>query len=104
MKVRWAKPARTRSIAPLEELRTAYPNADIFLNGELTIDFPEDVKIPIEPNQMVTAQLVGSSLKFSYCGLGNAIGRSPCSAIALMSEQHVVGSVEVKVVQPKPFN
>jgi inner membrane protein len=42
------------AIAPLEELQKAYPNADILLNGELTIDFPEDVKIPIEPNQMLT--------------------------------------------------
>jgi predicted RNA-binding protein with RPS1 domain len=29
---------------------------------EVAIDFPEDVKIPIESNQMVTAQVVGSSL------------------------------------------
>ena len=40
-----------------EELQQAYPGADIFLNGELTVDFPEDVKIPIEPNQMATAVL-----------------------------------------------
>jgi hypothetical protein len=45
------------------------------LNGELTIDFPEDVKIPVEPNQMVTASISGSSLKFSYCELGNAIAQ-----------------------------
>ena len=43
------------AIAPLMELRTAYPDASIFLNGELTVDFPEDVKIPIESNQMITA-------------------------------------------------
>ena len=43
--------------APLLELRQAYPNADIYiyLNGELAVDFPEDVKIPVEPNHMATA-------------------------------------------------
>jgi inner membrane protein len=81
------------AVAPLEELRTAYPNADIFLSGQLTIDFPEEVKIPIEPNQMVTAFVVGSSLKFSHCGLGDAID--------LLKEQYAVGTVEVRIVQPK---
>jgi inner membrane protein len=78
------------AIAQLEKLQQTYPGADIFLSGELTIDFPELVKIPIEPNQMVTAELVGSSLSLSYCGLGNAI--------ALLREQYAVGTVEVKVV------
>jgi inner membrane protein len=84
------------AIAQLEELQSAYPGAEIYLSGELTVDFPEDVKIPVEPNQMVTAVLSGSSLKLNYCGLGNAI--------AFLKEQYVVGSVEVKLVQPKPFN
>ena len=43
------------AIPALEQLQQAYPGADIFLNGEITVDFPEDVKIPIEPNQMATA-------------------------------------------------
>jgi inner membrane protein len=79
------------AVAQLEELRTAYPNADIFLNGELAIDFPEDIKIPIEPNQMVTASIGGSSLKFNYCGLDRAI--------AYLKEQFAVGAIEVKVVE-----
>jgi inner membrane protein len=61
------------AIAPLQELQQAYPNADIYLNGQLTIDFPEDVKIPIEPNQMVTASVVRNNIRFSYCGLEKAI-------------------------------
>jgi inner membrane protein len=79
------------AIASLEELQIAYPGAEIYLNGELTIDFPEDVKIPVESNQMVTAEVVGSSLKLNYCGLGNAI--------ALLREQYVIGTVEVKIVR-----
>jgi hypothetical protein len=61
------------AVAPLEELQKAYPNADIYLNGQLTIDFPEEVKIPIEPNQMVTASVVGNSIRLNYCGLEKAI-------------------------------
>jgi inner membrane protein len=79
------------AIAQLEELQSAYPGADIFLSGELTIDFPEDIKIPIEPNQMLTAELVGSSLKLNYCGLERAI--------ALLKEQYAVGTVEVKILR-----
>ena len=79
------------AIAPLEELQQTYPDADIFLNGELTVDFPEDVLIPIEPNQMVTASLSGSSIKFSYCRLERAI--------ALLNGQYAVGNLEVRIVQ-----
>jgi inner membrane protein len=89
------------AIAQLEELQQTYPGAEIYLTGELAIDFPEDVKIPVEPNQMITAELVGSSLKLNYCGLGNAI--------ALLKEQYAVGTVEVRIVRSalpghKPFN
>jgi inner membrane protein len=81
------------AIAPLQELQQAYPNADIYLNGQLTIDFPEDVKIPVEPNQMATAVLSGNRIKFEYCGLSRAI--------AILKEQYAVGTVEVRIVQPK---
>ncbi len=59
--------------APLKELRTAYWSADIYLKVELAVDFPELVKIPPESNQMVTASLSGSSVKFSYCSWERAI-------------------------------
>ena len=79
------------AIAQLEELQQAYPNADIYLNGELTVDFPEDVKIPIESKQMVTASLMGSKVKFDYCSLNRAI--------AILGDQYAVGTVEVRIVQ-----
>ena len=83
------------AVQPLRELQQAYPDADIYLNGELTVDFPEDVKIPIESNQMVTASISGSSIKFSYCGLDRAI--------ALLKDQYAVGTVEMKIVQLRPI-
>ncbi len=81
------------AITELEQLQRAYPGADIYLNGELTVDFPEDVLIPIEPNQMATAALSGSRIKFSYCSLSRAI--------AFLKDQYALGTLEIKVVQPK---
>ena len=79
------------AIPALEELQQAYPGADIYVNGELAVDFPEDVKIPITPNQMTTAVLSGGKIKFSYCGLERAI--------ALLNGQYAVGTVEVRIVK-----
>ena len=45
---------------------------------------------------MATAVLSGSRIKFSYCSLDKAI--------ALMKEQYAVGTLEVKIVQSKPFS
>ncbi|MDJ0900576.1 MAG: hypothetical protein QNJ55_17375 [Xenococcus sp. MO_188.B8] len=81
------------AIPALEQLQQAYPDADIYLNGELTVDFPEDVRIAIEPNQMATAALSGNRIKFDYCGVGRAI--------AYLKDQYAVGTLEIKVVQPR---
>ncbi|MGL4621745.1 MAG: hypothetical protein ACRCZS_22240 [Chroococcidiopsis sp.] len=76
--------------------------AEIYLNGELTVGFPEDVKIPVEPNQMVTAEVLGSSLKLNDGGLERAI-TSLSFANALLKEQSAVRTLEIKAVQPQPF-
>ena len=68
-------------IAPLQELQNAYPGADIYLTGELSIDFPEDVKLPIESNQMVTASISGNRIQFSYCSLDRAISLAVSEAM-----------------------
>ena len=79
------------AVPQLLELQQAYPDADIYLNGELTVDFPEDVKLSIERNQMATAALSGSTIKFSYCSLE--------SAIVFLNEQFAVGTIEVKIIK-----
>ena len=82
------------AIATLENLRNSTPDAALFLSGQLTIDFPEDVKLPIEPKQMQKASLSGGSLKFSYCPID--------TAIALLKGQYAVGTIEVKIISPQP--
>ena len=49
--------------------------------------------MPIEPNQMVTAQLVENRIKFEYCNLDRAI--------AYLKAQYTVDTVELKIVQPR---
>ena len=78
------------AIAPLEELQQNYPNSDIFISGDLAVDFPEDIQIPFTKNNYATALLSGTTLKFSYCPLE--------SAIAHLKDQYVIGTVEIKIV------
>jgi inner membrane protein len=83
------------AIAPLLELQSAYPNAAIYLSGSVTVDFPEEVKLPILPDQYQTVSLSGAAVKLEYCGIEEAI--------ALLKDQYAVGTVTVKIIQPKPF-
>ncbi|NCQ95078.1 MAG: hypothetical protein EWV75_17875 [Microcystis wesenbergii Mw_QC_S_20081001_S30D] len=53
-------------MTPLLELQSAYPNAAIYLSGSLTVDFPEEVKLPIQPDQYQTVSL-------EYLGINGAI-------------------------------
>ena len=81
-------------IAPLQQLQAAYPNAAIYLSGSLTVDFPEEVKLPILPDQYQTVSLSGAAVNLEYCGIEEAI--------ALLKDQYAVGTVTAKIVQPKP--
>jgi inner membrane protein len=51
------------------------------------------VQLSHEPNQMVTASVVGSSLKLNYCELSRAI--------VFLKDHYAVGTVESKVVQSR---
>ena len=81
-------------IAQLEELQQAYPNADVFISGDLAVDFPEDIQIPFTKNNYATASISGTTLKLSYCPLDEAI--------AYLKDQYVIGTVETKIVVSKP--
>ena len=79
------------AVTPLLELKQNYPDSDVFVSGNLTVDFPEDIQIPFTKNNYATASLNGTTLKISYCPLDKAI--------ALLREQYAVGTVEVRIVQ-----
>jgi inner membrane protein len=81
-------------ITTLEKLKNSSDDAALFLSGQITVDFPEDVKLPTEPKQMQKVSLSGGSLKFSYCPVD--------TAIALLKGQYAIGTLEVKTINPKP--
>ena len=79
------------ALPALQNLANSYLDSDIYISGNLTVDFPEDIKISISRNSYVTASLNGSKLAFSYCSLEQAI--------ALLNGQYALGTVEIKVVR-----
>jgi inner membrane protein len=82
------------AITSLKQLQAAYPNAAIFLSGSVVVDFPEEVKLPILPDQYQTVSLAGAAVNLEYCGIEGAI--------SMLKEQYAVGTLTVKIVQPKP--
>ena len=81
------------AVEPLLELKQKYPNSDIFVSGDLAVDFSEDIHIPFTKNNYATASLNGTTLRLSYCPLDRAI--------AFLKGQYAVGNVEVRIVQSK---
>ena len=65
-----------------------------FVSGELTIDFPEEVELPVQPHQFQQASLNGSTLRFEFCAVDQAL--------ALLKDQYAIGAVTVRLMQPLP--
>ena len=84
------------AIPALSNLQQSYPNSDIFVSGNLTVDFPEDIQIPFAKNEYATASLSGTTLKISYCPLDKAI--------ALLRGQYAIGNLEARMVQSQAFD
>ena len=78
----------------LERIRAEELGAAVFVSGRLTVDFPEEVKLPQQPDRYPSAQLSGSTLTLSYEGVERAI--------ELLADQYAIGSVSVKIVRPAP--
>ena len=62
--------------------------------GTLTVDFPEEIKLPILPDQYQTISLSGATVNLEYCGIEGAI--------AVLRDQYAVGTVTAKIISPKP--
>ncbi|MGK7882943.1 MAG: hypothetical protein AB4060_23005 [Crocosphaera sp.] len=82
------------AIAFIIELQTAYSNAAIYLTGNLTIDFPEEVKIKIEPEEYTVIELTRSSLKLSWCPIEEVL--------SYLKDQYAIGTLTAKIITPKP--
>jgi inner membrane protein len=60
----------------------------------VVVDFPEEVKLPIQPDQYQTVSLAGATVNLEYSGIEGAI--------AVLREQYAVGTLTAKIIQPRP--
>ena len=79
--------------AKLREVAVAYPNAAIYLSGSITVDFPEEISIPIEPKRYATMSLSEKTVTLAFHPLEQAVLQ--------LQDQYAVGVLEVRVVKPK---
>ena len=82
------------AIASLTQLQAKNPNAAIYLSGTLEVDFPEDVKVEVDPATYPVVEVTGSNVKLAWCPIEDAI--------AALKEQYAVGTLTIKVISPKP--
>jgi inner membrane protein len=81
-------------VPKLREVAIAYPNALLLVSGQVVVNAPENLKLPVIPGQLATAVLTGNTVAMNYHPLE--------SAIAQLQEQYGMGTLSVKVVSPKP--
>ncbi|NEP15470.1 MAG: metal-dependent hydrolase [Leptolyngbya sp. SIO4C1] len=79
------------AIAPLQQLQALYPDADIYLSGSITVDFPEEVTIPVSGRQMQTAALSDSTVTMAYHPLE--------LALLQLRDQYATGTLSARIVR-----
>lgn len=77
---------------PLPKLKIQSLSTAVFVSGQLTVDFPEDVVQEEEINQFKTVQLMNNTISFNHCPIEKAL--------STLKGQYVIGKLEVKVFQP----
>jgi inner membrane protein len=98
------KPAKTtiqtltfddeEAIAPLTQLQAKNPNAAIYLSGTLAVDFPEDIKVQVDPATYPVIEVAGSNVKLSWC---------PSEQVLVyLKDQYAIGTVTAKIILPRP--
>lgn len=72
----------------------AYPNVAIYLSGVITVDIPEDLQVPYDPQQFTTLTRGGSTVTLNHHLVEQAILE--------LAEQWGMGNLEAKIIRPKP--
>lgn len=81
-------------IPKLQRLVEVNPGAEIFLLGEVGVDFPEDIPLELQPEQLQVLSVSGSKVKLEYCPIARAI--------TSLTDQYGVGAIQAKIVSPAP--
>jgi inner membrane protein len=98
------KPAKTtiqtltfddvEAIASLTQLQAKNPNAAIYLSGTLGVDFPEDIKVQVDPATYPVIEVTGSNVKLNWC---------PSEQVLVyLKDQYAIGTLTAKIVTPAP--
>lgn len=82
------------AISALKQLQQAYSNAEIYLSGTITVDFPEDITPDFPSNKIATLTKMEEQITLSYHPIGEAITD--------LQDQFVIGTINAKIVNPKP--
>ncbi len=77
-------------IDKLNAVANAFPTTQVYLEGNLTIDLPEDIDIVNNPGTTPTITITGNTAKLNYCPLS--------SAIAYLNEQYRTGNLLIRVI------
>ncbi|NES69370.1 MAG: hypothetical protein F6K24_31150 [Okeania sp. SIO2D1] len=70
-------------------------NAAVFVSGSVAVDFPEEVIVAVGGDSLPSVSVSGSSVVLNYARLEEVI--------SALKEQYVIGTLQVKIVKPKPF-
>lgn len=79
------------AVAKLSNFQQKHPEQNIYLSGELEVDFPEDIVLFLPPNDYQVASLQGKKIKFKFCDID--------VAIPLLREQYGLGALEVRLIE-----
>ena len=78
----------------LQEIAASQPNALILLSGTLTVDLPENIRVPVMANQFITAKQADKTITLTFHPIEQALQQ--------LSEQYVTGTLTAKVIAPRP--
>jgi inner membrane protein len=79
------------AVAALQQLQALYPEAQIYLSGAVTVDFPEEVVITLPSRQLETVSLSGATLTLNYHPLE--------LAMLQLRDQYATGTLTARVIQ-----
>ncbi|MFB6276268.1 MAG: metal-dependent hydrolase [Halothece sp.] len=79
----------------LSQVRNQYPGSLILVNGTVSVDFPEDITLSQQPDQLNTIKLSGTNVTLTYCPISEAI--------TVLNDQWAIGSLTIKIINPSPW-
>ena len=82
-------------IAPkLQEAMNSQPGAMILLSGQIVVDVPERVQLPVIPRNLQTASMSGQTVILNFHPIEQALTQ--------LSDQYGTGTLTLKVISPRP--